>query len=292
MTARAWSLFVLCSVIWGVPYLFIKIAVDAGIPPAFIAWSRITLAALLLLPIALRRGVLRQLRPRALAIVGYTASETAVPFVLTAAGERYIASSLTAILIATMPLMVALLSLRFVPGERLTRIRIVGLAVGFLGVIALLGIDIAGRRSELLGAGLVLGATLGYAIAPIIVSRRLSDLDPLGPVTASLLLGAIALLPAALYNFPTRLPAPAALWAIGILGVVCTAIGLLAFFRLIADAGASRASVVTYVNPVVAVVAGVLTLGEHLSAISVVGLALILVGSWISTGVAFGGNPS
>ena len=277
-------LFLLCSVIWGVPYLFIKIAIDAGVAPAFIAWARISLGALVLLPLALQRGVLRGLRTRTLAIVGYTATETAVPFVLTAAGERYIASSLTAILIAAMPLMVALLSLRFIPGDRLTRTRILGLVLGFAGVIALLGIDIGGRGSELLGSGLVLMATLCYALATIIVSRWLSDLDPLGPVTASLLLGAVALLPAGLARFPAELPAPGALWAIAILGVVCTAIGLLAFFRLVAVAGASRAAVVTYVNPVVAVVAGVVALGEHIGIVSIVGLALILVGSWISTG--------
>jgi drug/metabolite transporter (DMT)-like permease len=289
MTPRAWLLFTLCAVIWGVPYLFIKIAVDAGVAPAFVAWARITLAALLLLPLALRRGVLRGLRARSLAIVGYTATETAVPFVLTAAGERYIASSLTAILIAAMPLMVALLSLRFIPGERLTRTRVVGLVLGFAGVVALLGIDIAGRGSELLGSALVLMATLCYALATIIVSRRLTDLDPFGPVTASLLLGAVALLPVGLATLPAALPAPGALWAIIILGVVCTAIGLLAYFRLIAVAGASRAAVVTYVNPVVAVVAGVVALGEHIGVVSIVGLALILLGSWIATG---GSHPA
>jgi len=284
MTPRAWALFVLCSVIWGVPYLFIKIAVDAGIAPAFVAWSRVALAAVLLLPIAIHRGVLRGLRSRVAAIIGYTACEVAVPFVLIAVGEQYITSSLTAILIATMPLMVALLSLRLVPGDRLTPTRTVGLVVGLSGVVALLGVDVAGRPSELLGATLVLVATLGYAIAPIIVSRRLADLDPLGPVAASVLLSSVALLPPAIANFPQRIPGPAALWAIAVLGIVCTAMGLIAFFRLIAEAGPSRASVVTYVNPLVAVVVGVVALGEHLGAVSVLGLLLILLGSWISTG--------
>jgi len=284
MTARAWTLFVLSSVIWGVPYLFIKVAVDAGVPPAFVAWSRIVLAAALLLPLAIRRKALRGLRDRAGAIFGYTASEVAVPFVLIAVGERYITSSLAAILVATMPLMVALLSLRLMPHERLSGARLAGLVIGFSGVVALLGFDVAGRASELLGAALVLVATLGYAIAPIIVSRRLADLDPLGPVTASLLVASVVLLPAAIATFPDRIPAPAALLAIAVLGVVCTAAGLIVFFRLIAAAGPSRASVITYVNPVVAVVVGVLALGERLSPVSVVGLLLILVGSWVSTG--------
>jgi drug/metabolite transporter (DMT)-like permease len=284
MSAAAWVLFALSSVIWGVPYLFIKIAVDRGLAPGFIAWSRIALAAGLVLPLAIRRGALHGLRDRLDAIVGYTACEVAVPFVLIAMGERYITSSLTAILVAAMPLMVALLSLRFVPDEHLTRGRSAGLVLGLGGVVALLGVDIAGRSSELFGASLVLIATLGYAVAPIIVSRRLADLDPLGPVAASLAVGSIALLPFAIANWPTRMVEPAAWIAIAVLGVVCTAVGLIVFFRLIAEAGPARAAVITYVNPLVAVLVGVLTLGERLSAASFVGLLLILVGSWISTG--------
>ena len=284
MTRRAWLLFILSSVIWGVPYLFIKIAVDAGIAPAFIAWSRIALAAALLLPLAIRRKVLQGLRERTAAIIGYTASEVAVPFILISIGEQYITSSLTAILVATMPLMVALLSLRLIPGEHLSGKRLIGLLIGFAGVVALLGFDVAGRATELLGAALVLVATLGYAIAPIIVSRRLSDLDPLGPVTASLLIATVALLPPAIATFPGQLPSVSALIAIAVLGIICTAAGLLVFFRLIAEAGPSRASVITYVNPLVAVIVGVVTLGERLSLVSVAGLGLILVGSWVSTG--------
>jgi len=284
MTRRAWLLFILSSVIWGVPYLFIKIAVDAGIAPAFVAWSRIALAAALLLPLAIRRNVLRGLGARAAAIIGYTACEVAVPFILISIGEQYITSSLTAILVATMPLMVALLSLRLMPGEHLSGKRLIGLLIGFAGVVALLGFDVAGRATELLGAALVLVATLGYAIAPIIVSRRLSDLDPLGPVTASLLIATVALLPPAIATFPSQLPSVSALIAIAVLGIICTAAGLIVFFRLIAEAGPSRASVITYVNPLVAVVVGVMALGERLSLVSVVGLGLILVGSWVSTG--------
>ena len=288
MTQRAWILFALISVIWGVPYLFIKIAVDGGIPPAFVAWARVSLAAALLLPLALNRGALRGVWSRGWAIVAYTACEVAVPFVLIASGERYISSSLTAILIATMPLMVALLSLRLSPVDRPTGLRLLGLVIGLGGVIALLGVDVAGQPDELLGAALVLVATLGYATAPIIVSRRLADLDPLGPVAASLTLATVVLLPAAVAAPPQGLPAPAAITAIVILGVLCTALGLVVFFQLIAEAGPSRASVITYVNPLVAVFVGVLALDEHLSAMSVAGLLLILGGSWLSTG----GRPS
>ena len=282
MTPRAWCLFALSSAIWGVPYLFIRVAVDAGVPPAFIAWARVALAAALLLPFALRRGALRGLRGRSGAIAAYAACEIAVPFVLIAMGERYISSSLTAILIATMPLFVALLSLRLSTADQPTGLRLLGLVIGLGGVVALLGVDVAGRPTELLGAALVLVATLGYAAAPIIVSRRLADLDPLGPVAASLTISAIALLPAVLARPPQAIPA-SALWAIAVLGVVCTALGLVVFFQLIAEAGPSRASVITYINPLVAVLLGLVALDEHLGAMSVAGLALILGGSWLST---------
>jgi drug/metabolite transporter (DMT)-like permease len=284
MSPRAWALFVASSVIWGVPYLFIKIAIDGGVPPAFVAWSRIALAAALLVPLAAKRGALRGLRGRGRAIVAYAACEVAVPFVLIAVGERYVTSSLAAILVATMPLMIALLSVWLTPAERPTGLRLAGLVIGFGGVVALLGVDVAGRPGELLGAAMVLLATVGYAIAPIIVSRYLADLDPLGPIAASLIVASIALLPAALATPPARMPGPAALVSIAVLGVICTAVGLVVFFRLIIEAGPSRASVITYVNPVVAVVVGVLVLAERLGGMSIAGLLLILGGSWLSTG--------
>ena len=286
MTPRAWLLFALSSVIWGVPYFFIKVAVDAGVPPAFVAWARVALGAVLLLPVALRRGALRGLggRERAWPIAAYAACEIAVPFVLISVGEQYITSSLTAILIATMPLLVALLSVRFSPADKPTGLRVVGLVVGLGGVVAVLGLDVAGRPAELLGAALVLVATLGYAAAPIIVSKRLADLDPLGPVAASLMLSTIALLPAALVRPPHGIPGSAALLALVVLGVVCTALGLVVFFQLIAEAGPNRASLITYVNPLVAVAVGVVALHEHVGAATLTGLLLILVGSWLAAG--------
>src|SRR6266436_8587908 len=220
MTPRAWWLFAASSAIWGVPYLFIRVAVDAGVPPALLAWARVALGAALLVPLALRRGALHGLQGRGAAIAAYAACEIAAPFVLIAMGERYISSSLTAILIATMPLFVALLSVPLSPTDKPTGLRLIGLVIGLGGVVALLGVDVAGRREELLGAALVLVATLGYAAAPIIVSRRLADLDQLGPVAASLTMSAVALLPA-VFAIP----------AIAVLGVVCTALGLVVFFR-------------------------------------------------------------
>jgi drug/metabolite transporter (DMT)-like permease len=284
VTPRAWLLFGAVSVVWGVPYFFIKVAVDDGVPPAFVAWSRVALGAAVLLPLAWRRGALRGLGGRWGAVAAYTACEVAVPFLLIALGEQHVSSSLAAILIASMPLMVALLSVRFSPADRPTGRRLVGLLVGFGGVVALLGVDVAGRPGELLGAVLVLVATLGYATAPVIVNRRLADLDPLGPIAASLAMALLWLAPAVAVTPPAGLPSAEALGSLAVLGVVCTALGLVLFFRLVVEAGPSRAAVITYVNPLVAVVLGVLVLDERLGAMSVVGLLAILGGSWLATG--------
>jgi len=282
VTRRAWVLFALSSVIWGIPYLFIKIAVDGGVPPAFVAWARVALGALLLTPIALRRGAFRGLGAHKAAILAYSATEIAVPFVLISAGEQHVSSSLAAILVSTMPLMLALLSVWLHPEHRPTGWRLVGLVVGLAGVVAMLGIDVGGRPGELWGAGLILLATVGYAAAPLIISRHLSALDPLGPVAASLIVSSLALLPAALAWPPRGWPVASAVVAIAVLGVVCTVAGLIVFFQLIAAAGPSRASLITYVNPVVAVIVGVITLHEHVGVMSLVGLALILGGSWLA----------
>jgi drug/metabolite transporter (DMT)-like permease len=283
LSARGWLLFAAVSVVWGVPYFFIKVAVDADIAPAFLAWSRVALGASLVLPIARHRGASRTLHGRWRPLVAYAGCEIAVPFMLIAIGEQYVSSSLTAILIASMPLIVALLSVRFATADRLTGLRLLGLFIGFGGVVALVGVDVAGRPDELLGAGLILIATVGYASAVLIVNRWFADLDPLGPVAVGLGLSTLVLLPAAIVTLPKQAPAPEALGALVVLGVVCTALGLILFFQLITEVGPSRAAVITYTNPLVAVALGVLILGEELGPTSIIGLGAILAGSWLAT---------
>ena len=283
MTRKAWVLFALSSVIWGIPYLFIKVAVDGGVPPAFVAWARVALGALLLTPFALRRRAFRGLREHWIAILVYSATEIAVPFVLISAGEQRVSSSLAAILVSTMPLQLAVLAVWLHQEHRPGGRRLMGMVIGLGGVVAMLGIDVGGRPGELWGAAMVLLATVGYATAPLIISRYLSKLDPMGPVAASLLVSSLALLPFALAWPPRGWPAPSALIALAVLGAICTVLGLIVFFQLIATAGPSRASLITYVNPVVAVIVGVLTLREHVGVMSLVGLLLILGGSWLAT---------
>jgi drug/metabolite transporter (DMT)-like permease len=283
VSARAWALFAAVSVVWGVPYLFIKLAVDDGVSPTFLAWSRVTIGALLLLPLAIRAGALRGLRERAGVLVAYSIAEIVLPFPLIAYGEQHVASSLAAILIATAPLIVAVLAIRFDPTERATGLRLAGLLVGLAGVVALLGIDVAGNAKELLGAAAILCAAVGYAIGPMLVKRRFGDVDPIGPVTGSLVISAVLLAPAAGAALPAHVPSAKAIAALVVLGVVCSATAFLLYFGLIAEVGAGRALVITYINPVIAVALGVVFLGEHPGAGAVAGLLLILAGSWLST---------
>jgi drug/metabolite transporter (DMT)-like permease len=281
VSLRGWALFAAMSVAWGVPYLFIKIAVDDGLSPGFVAWSRVALGALVLLPVALRSGALRGLPLRWL--VAFAITEICIPFPLIGFGETRVSSSLAAILIASLPLMVAFLALRFDRSERPTRTRLLGMLVGLGGVAALVGIDIGGTGAELIGAGAILVATMGYACGPLIVNRQLSDADPLGPVTAAMAIASIILLPFGIGDFPSQTPSGEALLAVVVLGLVCSATAFLVFFRLIAEVGPSRATVITYVNPVVALALGVAVLGESITAGAVAGLLLILAGSWLAT---------
>jgi drug/metabolite transporter (DMT)-like permease len=286
MSRRGWGAFAAVSVVWGVPYLFIRIAVDDGLAPGFIAWSRVAVAAALLLPLAARTGALRGLRHRLGALVAFAIAEVAVPFPLIALGERYVSSSLAAILIAALPLAIALLAFGFDVSERRRGLPLAGLLIGLVGVTALVGIDLSGSTNELVGAGCLMIATLGYAVGALIVKRRLADVEPLGPVAAAMGIGTLILLPAAAISAPTAAPSAAATASLGILGVACTALAFLLYFALIARVGAGRASLIAYINPVIAVALGVALLGENLGPGGLGGIVLILVGCWLANGSA------
>jgi drug/metabolite transporter (DMT)-like permease len=283
VSARAWGLFGAVAVLWGFPYLFIKVAVEDGISPAFLSWARVVLAAAILLPLAWRAGALGAIRGHWRPIAAYAVFEICVPFPLIAAGEQHVSSSLTAILIAAVPLIIALLALRFDHAERVGGRRLVGLVIGLTGVVALVGIDVAGRTNELIGSAAILVACVGYAIGPMILKRYLSDIDPRATMGIACAIAALVLTPMAAVAPPTAPPTTDALISIVVLGVFCTAAAFVFFGTLIAEVGPSRAAVVTYINPVVAVGLGVAVLGERPGAGAVAGLLLILAGSWLST---------
>jgi drug/metabolite transporter (DMT)-like permease len=282
MSWRSWMAFVALGIIWGLPYFFIKLAVQE-VSPLVVAWSRVVLGAAILLPIAWRRGALRPVAAHKLAIFAFAIVEFVIPFSAISLGERWISSSVTGILIATVPLSVALLSRRFGVHESLGLWRVLGLALGFIGVAALLGLGTISGPLGWAGVGCMLVATVGYAIGPLIIQRHLSGLDSVGPLAASLLTAGIVLTVPAILSLPERLPSTQALVSLLVLGVLCTALAMLLMFYLVSHAGASRATVITYINPAVAALLGVWLLHERLGIGGITAFILILLGSWLAT---------
>ncbi len=284
MSRRAWILFASVSLIWGVPYLFIKIALDGGASPLLVAWGRVAIGAALLLPIAWKLGYLDGLRSKTKPLVAFSIAECGLPWWLIPLGEQQVSSSLAAILIASLPLVTALLAFRLDQTERVRGLRLAGLFVGLAGVVLLLGIDVGGRGSEILGALAILAATFCYALGLFIVKRHFSDVNPIGAVAVALAISTVMLAPAGIGSIPGAELTSGAIGSIAVLGAVCSALALILFFGLIADVGATRASVITYVNPAIAVLLGVALLDESLGPAAVAGMLLILAGSWLSTG--------
>lgn len=282
MSRRGWALFVSLSVIWGVPYLFIKIAVG-DLSPAVVVFARTLLAAGLLLPLAAARHQLRPLLPAWRWLIVFALVEVCAPFGLLTVAEQDISSSLTGLLVAAVPLLQALFSRPFGMADRLDGRRLLGLLVGFAGVAALVGIDV--RGSNLLAAAAVLLAAACYAAGPLVAALRLAHLPSPAVSAVAMGLSALAYAPFAVASAPPRLAdvSTGAWLSVVVLGVLCSAVAFLVFFALLAEVGPSRTTVITYVNPAVAVLLGVLTLGEPVTAGLLVGFPLVLAGSYLAT---------
>ena len=226
---------------------------------------------------------LAPLRGRGRWLAAFAVAELAVPFPMLGLGEERVASSTAAIVIATAPLLVAVLTLRFEPSERLSRGRLAGLLLGLAGVAALVGIDVAGSARELVGVGCVLVAACGYAVGPLVLNRHLADLDPVASMGAALAIAAVLLTPLAALTLPSSAPSGGAFASVAVLGLLCTALALVLMAVLVDEAGPGRAVVITYINPVIAVGLGIAFLGEEPGAGSIVGLLAILAGSYLAT---------
>jgi drug/metabolite transporter (DMT)-like permease len=280
VTRRGWVLFGAMCVIWGVPYIFIKIAVR-DLSPATLVFARTALAALLLFPLAAGRGQLHPLLARWRPVLLFAVVEIAVPWWLLAKAEQRLSSSLTALLIAAVPLIGAVLARSTGSRERLGWRSLAGLGLGMAGVAALVGFNTAGASlTAVAEAGAV---AVCYAVGPIILDRRLRDLPALSVIAGSLAFCALVYAPIAATELPAATPSPEVLSSVVVLAVACTALAFLVFFRLIAEVGPVRATVITYVNPAVAAVAGVAFLGESFTAGMGIGFALVLAGSALAT---------
>jgi len=278
VSARGATLFLAMSVIWGIPYLLIKIAVE-GVSVPVLVFARIAIGAAVLLPLALSRQTLVMIRTHWAGLLGFAFFEIIAAWYLLTDAERHLTSSMTGLLIAASPIVAAVLD-RCTGGEHLGPKRIAGLAIGISGVAVLAGPHIGGTPLAITEVLLV--ATC-YAIAPLIAARRLADVPTL-PMTAVCLTFAAAVYAApAVKTWPTSLPSTRVLVALLALGVLCTAVAFLVFFALIREVGPARALVITYINPVVALFAGVLVLDEPLTVGTLVSLTLILIGSVLAT---------
>ena len=281
VTRRAWTLLLILGAIWGASYMLLKIGIR-DFSPAMVAWLRIAFAALVLAAIAGARGALGGFAGRwpVLAVLG--ATQVAGPFVLIAAGETEISSSLAGILVTSAPLFTALLAIWFDHEERSQGARLVGIVLGVAGVAVLLGVDLGGSDNQLLGGLAVVLAGLGYAVGGLIAKRNLGDLPPIGIAASVMIASTVLLAPAAAIGLPDQAPSIGPIAAVLALGVVGTGIAFAIFYDLIASIGPARTFIVTYIAPGFAVVYGAVLLDETITAATVVGLALILIGSYLA----------
>jgi len=270
-TSRSYVLFAAMCVIWGIPYLLIRVAVK-DLDPSVLVLGRTAIGALLLVPLAAARGEIRPVLARWKPLLIFAAIEIAIPWVLLSSAERRLSSSFTGLTIAAVPLVGAI-----VTRERLGRWSIGGLFLGLVGVAALLGLNVGSL--SLVGVLEIAGVVLGYAIGPIVLARHLRGLPALGVIATSLAATAIVYIPIAAFVWPTSMPPAKVLGSVAALAIVCTALAFIVFFALIEEVGPVRATVITYVNPAVAAALGVSILGEKFTTGMGVGFVLILAGS-------------
>jgi drug/metabolite transporter (DMT)-like permease len=282
VSRRGWILFSLMSVIWGVPYLLISIAVES-LEPATVVAGRTGIAALLLLPLALRDGSLKIAVRFWPWILAFAVIEMAIPFVLLGHAEQTLPSGLTGLLVATVPLFGAIAAYLLGDHHALTRSRILGLFVGVAGVALVVGAASGDGEIRLLNVAEVLVVAVCYATAPFITARKLTEVPGIG--MAALALGMVAvgyIVPAALTQ--DQAPTDRSIAALVALAILCTAIAFVIFFALIREVGPARATVITFINPIVALALGVIVLDEHLSWGQLAGLPIVLVGCWLAAG--------
>jgi drug/metabolite transporter (DMT)-like permease len=282
MSRRSWVMFGLLSAFWGASYLFIKVALEDDIAPAFIVFARCALAAMVLLPVAAHIGALDGLRERLGLLVVLAFIQVTVPFMLITVGEQEISSSLTGILVASAPIFTFLLAFVLPGAERAGALSLLGVAIGIGGVVLLLGVDAPGGTSAVVGGLLVVLATLGYGIGAWFLKRRLPGVQPVGAVGATSAATALMVLPFAAFQVPDHAPGIDAIGALAALGVLGTGLAFVFFYSLVASEGPAKASLVAYIAPCFSVVYGVTLLDERFTVATAAGLLLIVGGSWIA----------
>jgi drug/metabolite transporter (DMT)-like permease len=284
MSRRSVALLLTLSALWGASYLFIKVALYDVFSPWAIVSIRTALAALVLVPLAARMGVLGSLRGRAGAVLVLALVQVAVPLSLIGLGEERISSSLTGILVASAPIFTFLLAFALTGEQRASLGSLAGVAIGIVGVGMLLGVDAGGGTQALVGGLFVISAAFGYAVAAWHLKRNLVGVEPVATVAGSQAIAALVTLPLGLAHVPDATPGLDAIASLFVLGVFCTGIAFVIFHTLVASDGPARASLVGYIAPVFSIFYGVVLLDERFTAATATGLVLILGGSWLAAG--------
>lgn len=283
MSRRALWLFLAVGVIWGIPYLFIKIAL-VELQPHEIVFIRTALGALLLLPLAVRRDALRPALQRWPMVLLLAVIEMFLPWVFLNMATQRVSSGFAGLYMAMVPLLGAIALALLGERHAVAGIRLMGIATGMTGVVVLVGLDTLGGHVDLVGVGLLTLTVLGYTAAPILIARRLSDIPAIGVITLALGMAAVMSGPWALATLPgEQITRPMTWVSIVVLGAICSALAFVLFFALIAEIGAARATIITFINPAVAIVAGWLFLREPITVGTIVGFPLVLLGSWLAT---------
>lgn len=280
MTRRGLVLFAAMSVIWGIPYLLIRISVSE-LTPAMLVFVRTGVAALILLPIVLARGGLRGIGSRWVPLILFAGVEIAGPWLFLSSAEQHITSALAGLLISAVPLLGVVIATAMGNREQLGLASLSGLLLGLVGVALIVGFDLgASNTSALAEMGLVV---VGYALGPAILARYLNGVPSVTVIGVALTLCAVAYAPVAALQWPHAVPGLNVIASVAVLAVVCTALAFLLFFALIAEIGPVRATVITYVNPAVAAVLGAAVLRETITLAMGLGFVLVLAGSTLAT---------
>jgi drug/metabolite transporter (DMT)-like permease len=277
---RSLLLFAAMSVIWGLPYLFIRIAVS-DLSPVVLVFARTAIGALILLPVVVWRGELRGLFKSWVPLLAFAAVEIGIPWVMLAGAEQRITSSLAGLLVSAVPLVGVVIATSLGNREHLGGASLAGLLLGVVGVAAIVGFDL--RASDWLALVEMGVVVVAYAVGPVIVSRYLNGLPSMAVIAVSLAACAIAYLPFAALQWPRSVPPTDTVVSVAVLAVVCTALAFVLFFALIAAIGPVRATVITYINPAVAALLGVTILRESFTFGMGVGFVLVIAGSVLAT---------
>jgi drug/metabolite transporter (DMT)-like permease len=280
MSRRGLVLFAAMCVIWGIPYLFIRIAVHE-ISPATLVAIRTGVAALILLPIAFTRGEMRGIGKAWPWIIVFAAVEVGGPWFALSSAEQQISSALAGLLISAVPLVTLVIGIAFRNRQHIGPVNLTGLLVGLVGVALIVGFDL---RASNIGALVEMAVVVvGYSLGPTIFARYLTGVPSFTVNGIALALCCVAYAPVAAVQWPRAMPSPGVFGAVAILAVVCTALAFLLYFELVKEVGPVRASVITYINPAVAAVLGVAVLRESLTLGMLAGFGLVLAGSGLAT---------